>query len=131
MLNDIFGVKYAFILALISGVLNFIPYLGPWITTILLIVFIAVSSNSWLTVIYVLVAITLVQEVENKLLTPLLMKKMTDLPAVLVLMSMLVGAQVFGFTGLIFAVPVAGIIYEFIKEFLEKRRVGEIDDSAD
>jgi len=29
----IFGVKYAFILALISGFLNFIPYIGPWVTT--------------------------------------------------------------------------------------------------
>jgi predicted PurR-regulated permease PerM len=127
----IFGIKYAFTLALVSGILNFIPYIGPWVTSILLIIFIAVSSGSWMTVLYVLIAITLVQEVENKLLTPILMKKMTDLPAVLVLMSMLVGGKVFGFTGLIFAVPVAGIIFEFTREFLEKRRVGEIDDSED
>ena len=124
----IFGVKYAFILSLVSGILNFIPYIGPWVTTLLLVVFIAISSGSWLTVFYVIVAITLVQEVENKLLTPVLMKKLTDLPAVLVLMSMLIGGKVFGFTGLVFAVPVVGIIYEFTKEFLEKRRVGEIQE---
>ena len=120
----IFGVKYAFILALISGFLNFIPYIGPWITSILLIVLIAVSSGSWLTVIYVLVAITIVQEIENKILTPLLMKKMTDIPPVLVLFSLLFGAKIFGFLGMIFAVPVFSIIYESIKEFLEKKREG-------
>ncbi|MCX6721200.1 MAG: AI-2E family transporter [Candidatus Staskawiczbacteria bacterium] len=120
----LFGIQYALILALISGILNFIPYIGPWITTFILLAFIAVSSGSWLTVIYVLAAIVIIQEVENKLLTPLLMKKMTDLPAVLVLMSMLIGGKVFGFTGLIFAVPVAGIIYEFLREFLEKKRDG-------
>lgn len=118
----IFGVKYAFILALISGVLNFVPYIGPWITTILLIVFIAVSSGSWLTVLYIMVAVFIIQEIENKLLTPLLMKKMVDVPPVLVLISLLVGAKLFGFLGTIFAVPVFGIIYEFIKEFLEKRK---------
>lgn len=118
----IFGVKYAFILALISGVLNFVPYIGPAITTVLVIVFVAVSSGSWLTVLYVIIALILIQEVENKLLTPLLMKKLVDVPPVLVLISLLVGAKLFGFLGTIFAVPVFGIIFEFLREFLERRR---------
>jgi predicted PurR-regulated permease PerM len=118
----IFGIKYAFLLALISGAFNFIPYIGPWTTAILLVVFIAVSTGSWMMVLYVLAAIIVVQEIENKLLTPLLMKKMADIPPVLVLISLLVGAKVFGFLGVIFAVPVFGIIYEFLKEFLEKKR---------
>jgi predicted PurR-regulated permease PerM len=118
----IFGVKYALILALISGVLNFIPYIGPSITTILVIVFVAVSSGSWLTVLYVIIALIIVQEVENLLLTPLLMKKLVDVPPVLVLVSLLVGAKLFGFLGTIFAVPVFGIIFEFLREFLERRR---------
>ena len=124
----IFGVKYAFILALISGFLNFVPYIGPWITSILLIIFIAVSSGSWLTVLYVLISVTIIQEIENKLLTPLLMKKMTDIPPVLVLVSLFLGAKLFGFLGMVFAVPVFGIIYEFTKEFLEKRREGAMAD---
>ncbi len=118
----IFNVKYAFILALISAILNFVPYIGPWITSILLVVFIIVSTGSWLLVLYVLIAITIVQEIENKLVTPLLMERMIDLPPALVIVALLVGAEVFGFLGMVFAVPVFGIIYEFLKEFLEKRR---------
>ncbi len=118
----IFGIKYAFLLALISGILNFIPYIGPWITTALLIIFILVSSGSWSAVLYVLIAVTVIQEIENKLLTPLLMKKIIDVPPVLVLIALLVGSQIFGFLGTIFAVPVFGIIYEFVKELLEKRK---------
>jgi len=118
----LFEVKYAFLLALISGILNFIPYIGPWITAILLVVLIAASTGSWYVVIYVMLAVFIIQQIEGNILTPLLMKKLTDLPAVLVLMSMLIGAKIFGFIGLIFAVPVAGIIYEFLKEFLNKRR---------
>ncbi len=118
----IFGIKYAFLLALIAGVLNFVPYIGPLITGILLVVFVAVSSGSWLTVLYLILAVTAVQAIENNLLTPLLMKKMINLPPVLVLISLLIGAKMLGFLGTIFAVPVAGIIYEFTKELLEKRK---------
>lgn len=117
----VFGVKYAFILALISGVMNFVPYIGSLITTVLLVVFVAVSG-SWLMVLYVLLAVFAVQQVDNNILTPLLMKKMASVPPVLVLISLLVGAKIFGFLGVVFAVPVFGIIYEFMKEFLERRR---------
>jgi predicted PurR-regulated permease PerM len=122
----LFGVKYAFMLALLAGLLNFVPYIGPLITAILLVVFVFVSSQSWLVVLYVLLAVWGVQAVENNLLTPFLMKKMINLPPVLVLISLLVGSQLFGFLGTIFAVPVFGIIYEFIKEILEKRKEGEL-----
>ncbi len=127
----IFGIKYAFILALVAGVLNFIPYIGPWITAFFLIVFVAVSANSWVVALYILIAWTIVQMVENSLLTPLLMKKMADVPPVLVLVSLLVGGKVFGFLGVIFAVPVFGIIYEFLKEYLEKRREGSLESQQD
>ena len=118
----IFGIKYAFILALLAGILNFVPYIGPWITSVLLLVFVASSSASWFLVFYVLVAFSMIQLIENSLLTPILMKKMINLPPVLVLLALLIGSQIFGFLGTIFAVPVFGIVYEFLKEFLEKRR---------
>ena len=122
-----FGIKYAFILALVAGVLNFIPYIGPLVTAILLVVFVSISSGSWLIVLYVLIAVFIIQEVENLILTPLLMKKLVNVPPVLVLVSLLIGAKLFGFLGTIFAVPVFGIIFEFIKEFLEKRREGTLE----
>lgn len=123
----IFGIKYAFIFALLTGILNFVPYIGPWITILLLIMFIAVSSGSWMTVLYVVIAVLIIQEIDNKLLTPLLMKKLVQVPPVLVLISLLVGAKLFGFLGTIFAVPVFGITYEFIKEFLERRKEEGLD----
>jgi len=118
----IFDIKYALMLALLSGVLNFIPYIGPLITAISLIVFVMVSSGSWFITLYVLLAIWAVQAIENNLLTPFLMKKMIDLPPVLVLISLLMGAKLFGFLGTIFIVPVSGIIYEFVKELIERKR---------
>jgi len=118
----IFGVKYAFLMALVAGVLNFVPYIGPWATAVILAVFVSVSSNSWISALYVLLAFLVIQLIENSILTPMLMKKMIDLPPVLVLLALLFGAQVLGLLGAIFAVPIFGIVYEFTKEFLERRR---------
>ncbi len=118
------GTKYAFILALIAGVLNFVPYVGPIITLAISVLFVGVS-NSWMVALYVVIITLLIQEIENKALTPMLMKRFMDLPPVLVLIALLVGGTIFGFLGTIFAVPVFGIIYEFTKEFLEKKR--EVD----
>lgn len=118
----IFDVEYALMLALLAAVLNFVPYIGPLITAIALLVFVMVSSGSWFVTLYVLLAAWAIQAVENNLLTPFLMKKMIDLPPVLVLISLLLGAKIFGFLGTIFIVPVAGIVYEFTKELIEKKR---------
>jgi predicted PurR-regulated permease PerM len=118
----IFGVKYAFVLALLSAFLNFIPYIGPLVMAILLLFFVTVSSGTWMLTFYVLIAVTIIQTIEGMLLTPLLMKKMTDIPPVLVLVSLFLGAQLLGFLGMIFAVPIFGIVYEFLKEYLEKKR---------
>lgn len=114
-------IKYAFTLALISGVLTFIPFVGPMITALLVLVFVGVS-NSWWVALYAIIALVVIQEIENKFITPLLMKKFLDLPPVLVLLSLLVGGAILGFLGIIFIVPIVGIIYEFLKEFLEKKK---------
>jgi predicted PurR-regulated permease PerM len=68
-----------------------------------------------------------IQEIENKVVTPLLMKRFMDMPPVLVIMSLLIGGTVFGFLGTLFSVPVFGIIYEFLKEFLEKRHTETVE----
>jgi len=117
----VIGIKFSFILALISGVMNFIPYIGPTTTLILAVLFVGVS-NSWMAAFYVFIALLIIQEIENKVFTPLIMKKFIDLPPVLVLLSLLMGGVLFGFLGTLFAVPVFGIFYEFTKEFLHKRR---------
>lgn len=115
------GVKYSFMLALISGVLTFVPFIGPLLTAILALLFVG-ASNSWLLAVYIVIAFTVIQSVENNLVTPLLMKKFLDLPPILVLISLLVGGIIFGFLGMIFVVPVFGIIYEFLKEFLTRKK---------
>jgi predicted PurR-regulated permease PerM len=120
----LFKIEYTVTLAFLAGILNFIPYLGPLITGILLVFLVGVS-DSWLRAIIILVAFIVIQQIENNIISPVLTKKFIGLPPVLVLLSLVVGSVVFGFLGAIFSVPVFGILYEFIKEFLEKRKEEE------
>jgi len=117
----LFDIKYALILSLISGALTFVPFIGPLITALLAFLFVGIS-NSWLVAVYIIILLYVIQAVENNIVTPLLMKKFIDLPPILVLIALLIGGTVFGILGMIFVVPVFGVIYEFLKEFLERRR---------
>ncbi len=117
----LFGVKYTFLLAFLSGILSFVPFLGPLVVTILLLIIVGVS-DSWLKAVIVVLAFTLVHQIEGNVLSPILTKKLVGLPTVLVLLALAVGGEIFGFLGAVFAIPVAGILYEFTKEFLERKK---------
>ena len=120
----LFKVKYAFILAFLAGLLNFIPFLGPLIAAGLWLLFVGIA-DSWMRGLIIIVAFIIIQQVENNIISPILTKKFVGLPPALVLISIIVGGQIFGFLGAIFAIPVFGIFYEFVKEFLEKRKEEE------
>ena len=116
----LFNVKYAFILALLAGVLDFIPVLGPIIAG--LIAFIFVVLESWWKALLILVVFVLIQQIEGNILTPALTKKFVGLPPVLVLISLAIGGKLLGILGAILAIPLAGVIYEFLKDFLQKKK---------
>lgn len=116
-----FNIKYSFILSLIAGILNLIPYLGPGFTAIL-IFFLAGVSESWFKAVLVLIAFFLIQQIDGSILSPIFTKKFVGLPPALVLISLVIGAKIFGFLGAVFAIPLAGILYEFLSNFLEKQR---------
>ncbi|GAI22792.1 unnamed protein product, partial [marine sediment metagenome] len=116
----LFNVKYPFTLALFAGVFNFIPYVGPLLTGIVL--FLIIFPTEAFKAIFVLVAFALIQQIENSILSPILMKKFVGLPPALVLISLVVGGKLWGLLGAILAVPLSGILFEFLREFLRKRK---------
>lgn len=116
----ILNVEYAFILSLMAGILDFIPIIGPLIAG-LIIAFI-VALTSLFQAVFVLVAFSIIQLLENNLLFPLLFKKLTGLPPVLVLIAFAIGAKLWGVIGAILAIPLAGVIFELLKDYLAKRK---------
>ncbi len=121
----LFNANYSFLLAVAAGVLNFIPFIGPILTGIL--IFLIISFDSISKAILALVAFTLIQQVENNILTPILTKKFIGLSPALVLISLAVGGKLGGILGAVLAVPLAGVLFEFLRDFLAKRREEETE----
>lgn len=119
----ILNINHPFSLGLMAGVLNFIPIVGPLISGI--IIFIVIALENLFQAIFILIVFILIQQVENNVLLPILTKKFVDLPPALVLVSLAVGGALWGFLGAILAIPLAGILFEFLKEFLQKKKEEE------
>ena len=124
----LFNVKYALILAILAGVLDFIPVLGPFIAG--LIAFIFVGLDSWLKALFVLITFILIQQIEGNIITPVLTKRFVGLPPVLVLVALAIGGKLLGILGAVLAIPLAGVIFEFLRDFLKKRKEYEASISS-
>jgi len=116
----LFNVNYAFSLALLAGVFDFVPVLGPIIVGAIAFVFVALDS--WLKAFFVLIAFILIQQIEGNILSPILTKRFVGIPPVLVLISLALGAKLLGILGAVLAIPLAGILFEFLRDFLQKRK---------
>ncbi|MDD4624744.1 MAG: AI-2E family transporter [Candidatus Paceibacterota bacterium] len=121
LLLESFAIKYSFTLSLIAAVTNIIPIAGPMVAG-LFIGFFALLDPGLNAAILILIAFILIQQVEGNILTPMLTKKMVGIPPVVVIISLLVGARLWGIMGAILVIPMAGILYEFLKDFLQKKK---------
>jgi len=120
----ILNVKYAFILALIAGVLDLLPFIGPLVAGVAL--FAVVSLISFPQAVFVILAFFIIQEIENHILFPIIFKKLIGLSPVLVLVAFAIGGELWGAAGAILGIPLAGVIYEIIKDYLAKRQRHEL-----
>ncbi|MFH1575520.1 MAG: AI-2E family transporter [Candidatus Nealsonbacteria bacterium] len=114
------NIKYAVSFGLLSGILNIIPIIGPVLVGAA--VAILVAATSWTKAVFFIIAFIIIQQIEGNILNPVLTKKFIGLPPVLVLVSVMVGGKLWGFMGALLAIPVAGICFEFLRDFLKKRK---------
>lgn len=109
------GVPYAVTLAVWSGVLEFIPYIGPVIGMITtLIVAFALNPIAGLILLVVYLAL---QQVQAAFLVPKIVGKAVGLSPVTVIIALLVGGKISGTLGVILAVPAAVVISVVVQEW--------------
>ena len=120
----ILQVDYPFSLALLAGVLDFVPIIGPFIAGV--ISFLVVCGDEMSKAIFVILIFILIQLVEGNIVTPILSKKFIGLPPVLVLIALTIGGSLWGIMGAILIIPLTGILYEFVRDFLKKRKEEEM-----
>jgi predicted PurR-regulated permease PerM len=111
----IIGVKYALVLALIAGVLEIVPFIGPILSAVPAFFFALVQSPAL--AVGVLILYLLVQKTETYVLTPKIMHKAIGASPVVILLALLIGLKLAGVIGLLLAVPLVGAALAIIEEF--------------
>lgn len=112
------GVNYALPLALLAGLLEFIPNLGP--TLALIPATLVGWSISPAVGVGTLILYIVIQQVENYLIVPQVMKKTTGLHPLLALLCLLVGGKLYGFVGALLAIPIFLLSTTIVKELYFK-----------
>lgn len=115
----ILGVKFALALALLAGLLEIVPYLGPILSAIPAI-FVAFVQSPPLA-LFVTGLYIVVQQVENYALVPKIMGRTVGANPVVILVAVLVGFKIAGILGMLLAVPIVAAAQVFINDFIETR----------
>lgn len=106
----IVGAPYPLLLALISGLTEVIPVVGPILGAVPGLALSAFSGEGWVMVLKVLAVYVVVQQLENNLLVPKIQGDSVKLHPSIIMVALVVGSQIGGLFGLIVAVPVAAIL---------------------
>lgn len=115
------GVKYPVLLGFIAAVFEIVPFVGPILAGSAAVLTAFISSP--LTALYTLIVFVIIQQIENHVLVPLIVGRSVGLHPVIVITSLLVGAQVGGFLGILIAVPAAVVLQEVVENWAGKKRV--------
>lgn len=113
------GLPYAAITGVLSGVLSFIPYIGPFSACALGAIFIFTVSP--IQALVSIVVFQVLQLIEGNFIYPRVVGGTIGLPTVLTLSAALIGGNLFGIVGMIFFTPMFAVVYRLVKELVEKR----------
>jgi predicted PurR-regulated permease PerM len=116
-------VRAAVALGVIAGILEFIPYVGPILSAVPAIAMALVDSPE--KALYVAIAYTVIQQLEGSVLQPLLMKEGLELPPVVTLLGQALFSLVFGFLGLLLAVPLLATVMVPVRLLYVRDVVGD------
>ena len=115
------GVPYAFFLALLTAAFEIIPIFGS-ILAALPAVMVGFSFGGTSFALLVVLIYIVVNQIEAHIIQPLVVNKVVGIPPLLVIISILVGAQLAGFVGVILAIPVAAALREFLNDYDRGKR---------
>ncbi len=112
---SILGVKYPLVLAVIAGLANIVPYIGP-IVGATPAVLIALIQNPLLAVGVIVVA-AFIQQIDSQFITPKIMGSFVGLSPVTIIISLLIGGSLAGIWGVLLAIPLAATIGVIMEEW--------------
>ena len=109
------GLDLALILGILAGVASIVPYMGFFVGIIAAAVAAMVQFNDPSVLIWVSLVFIAGQALEGMVLTPLMVGDKIGLHPVAVIFSIMAGGQLFGFVGILIALPVAAVLMVFLQ----------------
>lgn len=114
------GLDFGLIVGLVAGLISFIPYVGSLVGLVLSVGMAMVQFDDWTSVMIVAGIFFAGQAVEGNVLTPKLVGDRVNVPAVWIIFALLAGGSLFGFVGVLLAVPMAAVIGVAVRFVLER-----------
>ena len=113
------GVPFALLLGIFSGLISFIPFVGPMLSVIppVLLALIGTPVDA----LWVVLAYAIIQAIESYLLQPLIMSRAVFLHPAVVMFALLIMGTLFGFVGVLLAVPLVAALHVLLRELWIER----------
>ncbi len=115
----ILGVRYALPLAIIAGLLEIAPVVGPIISGVP--AFIVALSDNYFLGLAVIALYFIIQQFENQVIVPLVMKKAVGITPIATLAALIIGGKIAGFIGILLAIPTLLFVETIIVEVAKNR----------
>ncbi len=118
------GMPHALLLAVLAGIFELIPLFGATLAAIPAL-FIAYTWGGTTTTLIVAGLYIVIQQFENHLIYPAVVKKVIGVPPMVSILALVIGGTLAGFLGVLISVPVAAAIMEFLSD-LEERKIAQM-----
>lgn len=118
---ELIGIRYAFLFAVIAGLTNMIPYLGPYLG-LAPAMFVTLFYSPWKAILCALVVLV-VQQIDGNIIYPNVIGKSLDIHPLTIIIILLVAGNIAGVLGMILGVPFYAIVKVIIKFFLQIYRL--------
>ena len=113
------GVRYFLVLGFLAAIFELVPIIGPVLSGA--VIFMVSVSDSVSLGLYSILFAFLVQQLENHILTPIIMGRAMKVHPVMVIIALLAGAEVAGFLGILLSVPIAVTAQETFNYLAERK----------
>jgi len=121
------GLQFGLVIGLVAGAISFIPFVGTFVGAVMAIgMALAQFPPEWMAVVKVAAVFLFGQVLEGNVLSPKLVGDRVGLHPVWIMFALLAGGSLFGFVGILVAVPTAAIIGVIVRHLLRRYRESAI-----
>ena len=105
-------IPYFIFIGMLAGIANLIPYIGPIVGAVPALVLALFSNpqNLGMVLLWIVIVFVIVQAVDNSLISPMVVSKSVNMHPLTVVVVVIIGGNIAGLIGMLFAVPFTGII---------------------